>query len=51
MVYRDYIGTYETTIDPLKKNTKNYLKKGLGPRYYTKYLYNDMNVLPEKKII
>jgi len=46
------INTYGTTIDPIKKIQnkvqKIILKKDL--RYHTKDLYNDMNVLPVKKL-
>ena len=45
-------GTYDTTIDPLKKVQNKILKIILkkDSRYHTKYLYNDMNVLPIKKL-
>jgi len=47
-IYGGGKGTYETTIDPLKKILKIIQKKRL--RDHTKYLYNDMNVLPVKKL-
>ena len=44
-------GTYDTTIDPLKKIQNKILKIILKKysRYHIKYLYNDMNVLYSRR--